>query len=257
MGYRLTDNRAVSVDALRRAPTVGCNRSYSANNVANGTLLDCDDEPVGRQSPYLRHDFKRGQSMIERRKVLFGDVALALGACGLVKSYAPFRDRLTVKVDTPQDLRTGSSVIKVAAGEIGTTLGGADIQVRGKADAVELPSGQTLFALLREDSDIYPFAEPIMFDGSPRPSAEEGYARKEWGPALEAVRAKRRVNVVQRTRRGYFQVNPPSSAYAMLVRIGDITEPISMEQVDPDNLAASLEAPSTPNDNENVERIAA
>lgn len=180
----------------------------------------------------------RGSSAIARRTMLClfaGFVSILLVGCGLVKSYEPFRYRLTVEVDTPQGVRTGSSVIEVTAGEVGTTLGGAGVEVRGEAVSVDLPGGQTLIALLQGDHDPYEFAGRVMFLVTP---FKGGDKQEGFGPLLEAVRANRKVNVVPRMRPGYYDVDPPFSAYPMLVRFRDIRDPRTMERVDPDNLAA-------------------
>jgi len=166
-----------------------------------------------------------------------GGAAALLAGCGLVKSYSPFRYRLTVEVDTPQGLRTGSSVIEVTAGEVRASFGGAGVQVRGEALAVDLPGGQTLFALLRGDHDPYDFAGQTMFLVTPFERSDD---QKGFGPLLEAVRANRKVNVVPRMRPGWNGVDPPYSAYPMLVRFRDIRDPASVERVDPDNLPASF-----------------
>lgn len=66
-----------------------------------------------------------------------------------------FRYRLTVEVETPQGLRTGSSVIEVELSQprdSARTLPQARKilrEFRGEAVAVDLPGGRTLFALLR------------------------------------------------------------------------------------------------------------
>lgn len=167
-----------------------------------------------------------------------GLVSILLAGCGLVKSYEPFRYRLTVEVDTPQGLRTGSSVIEVTAGEIGTTLGGANSEARGEAVAVDLPGGQTLFALMKGDADTYNFPAQVMYLVTP---FERGDKPEGFGPLLEAVRANRKVNVVPRMRPAFFpQTDPPISAYPMLVRFRDIRDPKTLERVDPDNLAAAF-----------------
>ena len=75
-----------------------------------------------------------------------------LGATGCGKPTLPdYRYRLTVEVDTPQGLRTGSSVIQVASsvsGPYALRPGVVSTQVKGEAVAVDLPGGKVLFALL-------------------------------------------------------------------------------------------------------------
>lgn len=77
---------------------------------------------------------------------------LLLSACGAF-SEESYRYRMAVEVDTPQGVRAGSAVIEVIQGEgiafPGPEAGGVKARVRGEAVAVDLPGGQTLFALLR------------------------------------------------------------------------------------------------------------
>lgn len=66
-----------------------------------------------------------------------------LGGC----SFRPsFRYRMTVEVDTPEGLKTGSAVREVIFSE--RANGGEYGHVRGEAVAVDLPGGEVLFALL-------------------------------------------------------------------------------------------------------------
>ena len=79
--------------------------------------------------------------------------ALLLSACDL---FAPLTDesyrfRMTVEVDTPEGLRTGSSVYEATAGNrtaILPDMADRHKGLRGEAVAVDLPGGRTLFALL-------------------------------------------------------------------------------------------------------------
>ena len=174
--------------------------------------------------------------------LLGGAATLLLGGCGLIKSYAPFRYRLTVEVETPAGLRSGSSVIEVTAGEVRSTLGGAGVDVRGEAAAVDLPDGQTLFALLRTQ-ETSGWAGSVMFEVTPAPDDPTIKAGEGFGPHVEAIKANHRLNVVPR----YFQnpYDPPKpgpSGYPMLVRFGDIHDPKTVALVDPDDLAATFGA---------------
>ena len=64
-----------------------------------------------------------------------------------------YRYRMTVEVDTPAGLRTGSSVIEVTTrwDNAPPHASGVHSRVRGQAVAVDMPGGDTLFALLRND----------------------------------------------------------------------------------------------------------
>lgn len=161
--------------------------------------------------------------MIARRRALglsTSGLALVLGTCRLVKSYAPFRYRITI--------------------EVGTTLGRVGAQVRNKAAAVDIPGRQTLFALLQGGLDINSFEERSMFEVSPGPQYQASDDSKGWPQALEAVRANLKVNLVPKIPRGYFHVDPSFSAYPMEMQRRDITGLKSIEIIDPDSLTASF-----------------
>ena len=182
-----------------------------------------------------------GELMTRRRLIglLGGAATLLLVGCGVVKSYAPFRYRLTVEVETPAGLRSGSSVIEVTAGEVRSTLGGAGVDVRGEAAAVDLPGGQTLFALLRYE-DHGGWAGDAMFDVVPYPSDKSIPIDDRFGAHVQAVIADRTLHVVPRTTKNVSDKDV--SAYPMLVRFGDIRDPKSVALVNPDDLAASFGA---------------
>ena len=93
-------------------------------------------------------------------------MSLGLTGCAQAEDATPdYRYRLTVEIDTPQGLRSGSSVIEVEQSMGSTAMSGFGRRlarrVRGEAVAVDLPDGRTLFALLRSD-DNYDWASSIM-----------------------------------------------------------------------------------------------
>jgi len=78
---------------------------------------------------------------------------LLLQACGAPQSY---RVRMTVEVDTPQGVRSGSGVFEIHASRALALLPQehqAEIWLRGEAVPIDLPGGQQLFALLRPADD--------------------------------------------------------------------------------------------------------
>ncbi len=84
--------------------------------------------------------------------------AIPLAACS--RQLATYRYRMTVEIDTPQGVRTGSSVIEVATSQgSGVPNRNLGYRVRGEAVAVDLPARQTVFALLRIDQDGWGGAE--------------------------------------------------------------------------------------------------
>lgn len=154
--------------------------------------------------------------------------ALAVAGCGT--KHESFRYRLTVEVETPQGLRSGSSVIEVDVSQTGENAWatpearGLRFKIRGEAVAVDLPNGQVLFALLSgEDSPQRAAGLPYATLQPPRFEGEFDYIKR-----TRALERTDRLGVV------------PRSAYPMLVTFGDLSDPASVELVDPDDLAASF-----------------
>jgi hypothetical protein len=169
----------------------------------------------------------------------------------LGKSYPPYRYRLTVEIDTPEGLRRGSSVIEVQTARGGALTisggggGGVAHHVVGQAVAVDLPNGQTLFALLRSDWGPE-LAEMIYPRQVPHPTRQEVEARAvdgKWDPDLEFDMWMERVEAshgdftVPRWRTGLPQ---KLSGWPMLVHFRDIRDPASVAAVDPDELKATF-----------------
>lgn len=145
---------------------------------------------------------------------------LALPACG---STDRMRYRMTVEVDTPQGLRTGSAVREITHSvpppypSVGESR--PQWRVRGEAVAIDLPGNQTLFALLRseEDGDFGGWGVWWLF--------------RQQQPA-RSIELWPKVPVT-----GKPIVADP---VPMLVRFRDIADPKTVEQVDPDDLAKSF-----------------
>lgn len=163
--------------------------------------------------------------------------ALLLPGCAFAEDKAPdYRYRLTVEVDTPEGVKTGSSVIEVEQTLV--RAGGSpakqavERRVRGEAVAVDLPGGKTLFALLRSDNNV-DWASYVFVYLAP-PSPNEPFADQ-----LDDVLEVTGKQVLPR-------MWPPvaflkeRSAYPMLVTFGDLTDPASVAEVDPDDLAATF-----------------
>lgn len=167
---------------------------------------------------------------------IIGLISLSTGTIGCseaeVEDRAPdYRYRLTVEVDTPEGVKTGSSVIEVQQGIGRTTMDGFGevimYKVRGEAVAVDLPDGQTLYALLRTGSDVdwatrvIPFLTPDQGDENPLDDVLLMKGKQElprmWPPV------------------GHIEARP---AYPMLVTFGDEADPTSVTLIDPDDLAA-------------------
>lgn len=182
--------------------------------------------------------------MASRREFarLFGAVCIALvplglGACGLTDQTPDYRYRLTVEIDTPEGLRTGSSVIEVqtAVSKGIPSPGTIQWRARGEAAAVDLPGGKTLFALLRSENDN-DWAKRVMFMLAPE--APSG-APDSFQARFDTMLKLNGPIVLPR-------VWPPvghleeRSAYPILVTFGDLDDPTSVERVDPDDLSATF-----------------
>jgi hypothetical protein len=163
---------------------------------------------------------------MDRRLLLATLAVLPLAACGKFKQLPTYRYRLTVAIDTPEGVRTGSSVIEVrtslgvsAADPAGSQLFG---KVTGQAVAVDLPDHKTLFALLTQpERPAGTGAEDYAFAALMPPT-------KNYAQALAEIRTKRNAAEL------------PPDAYPILVWFRDINDPGSVEKVTPDDLAATF-----------------
>jgi hypothetical protein len=184
----------------------------------------------------------------EALALLAAVAALALPGCGVAGERLPdFRYRLTVEVETPEGLRTGSSVIEVStmvAGRYSIPNPGKVIhRVKGEAVTVDLGSRGTLFALLRSDDNV-DWAKNVMYRLAPEvPRTRDADGRFDAHRYLHAGYAamlKRREPIeLPRTfpDQAHLRDQP---ALPMLVRLRDIADPRTVEKVDPDDLAATF-----------------
>ena len=181
--------------------------------------------------------------MMARREILvsLGGMTsmLALGGCGLLDTHYRYRYKMTVEIETPGGLKTGTSVqeqsvtkyyMQDMAGNI------RDMQTRGEAVAVDLPDGQMLFALLCEASLIQSVLDPLW-----KNDWVESGRRITSGETPETVLvvAPTRSEIAYENGVEFTKVVPH---YPKLVRFRDIHDPKSVEMVDPDDVAASFSA---------------
>lgn len=165
--------------------------------------------------------------------------AILLSGCAPAEDKAPdYRYRLTVEVETPEGAKTGSSVIQVeqalggAASAGGLAGGQIYYRVCGEAVAVDLPGGRTLFALLRSDNDIEWSARVVQML-APKIKGEP------WEQSFDNVLLVK--GSVEVPRKWPANVTlPERSAYPLMVTFGDLADPTSVTEVDPDDLAVSF-----------------
>jgi hypothetical protein len=141
---------------------------------------------------------------------------------------ATLRYRLTIAVATPEGLRSGSGVIQVRYAKNPQFLGASAEwlpTVWGDAAAVDLGQRGTLFAILKEGTDSRSSPEYILLrafgfpHGAMPTPVEQGIAR------IAALKG---------------EVNLLPDELPMLVRFRDLADPMTVERVDPRNVAASF-----------------
>lgn len=165
--------------------------------------------------------------MILRRDFLtagFGiALAVALPSCG---RSAELGYRMTVEVDTPSGLRKGSSVIRlnIHRGPIKWPNAGATVDISGEAVAVDLPGGKTLFVLLNKSG--FPDGAAYIPGEALEPSEHFGkYAAVN---RYKEMKAMTKVGVL------------PPDAYPTFVTFGDPADPMTVKEVNPEDLAATF-----------------
>ena len=154
--------------------------------------------------------------------------AVTLGLIWYVLAFRPhhYRYRMTVDVETPTGLRTGSAVREMTWLPTAQSFTGNRFtsKQRGEAVAVDLQDGQTLFALL--DVNGY---ETILAGFGPASTLE-------LKPLLDSVAATRKVHAYPSRE----VLRARSLDYPRFVRFRDLDDPRTVEAVDPDNLEASF-----------------
>lgn len=163
-----------------------------------------------------------------RAAVVAVALSFLVAACNPFARTYIYRYRITVEVDTPQGLRTGSSVWETSAWQgSGIPDNAIRSRVRGKAVAVDLPGG-TLLALLRgQDMDL-DYAVGLVSSALKEHPLPGVTTTDDWKSNRELIASKKPT------------VDLPLSLYPLLVRFRDINNPGSVEKVDPNDLAASF-----------------
>lgn len=147
----------------------------------------------------------------------------------------PFRYRITVEVETPQGLVTGSAVRENRI-SVGRTINGGLFQskIRGEAVVVDLPNGETLYALL--DSNIgkdHPlfWLRPQMKDC---PSGMDEDYRSCLRRNVDAMLASPgKIVEVPKVRKIGARV---TAQYPRIVRFRNPNDPSSVEFIEPESL---------------------
>ncbi len=166
--------------------------------------------------------------------------ALLLAGCDAFDDTPTYRYRMTVEVDTPQGLKTGSSVIEVDTRLEPNPASPASQRInrraRGQAVTVDLGARGVLFALLRSEDDT-DYAARIMFLLAPRGRDENG--DEFLGRFNNMLKMTEPIELPATQA----EINPPLAEMKgrpMLVTFDDLADPTSVKRVDPDDLAATF-----------------
>ena len=139
-----------------------------------------------------------------------------------------YRYRMTVEVNTPQGVRTGSAVREVSYSR--RFEGVYNANVRGEAVAVDLPGGQTLYALLSDTGGDLDYAGRVA-DWALKADLKPGGANVDYdaGDFAELWPTQ------PKTESPLWQTRGPR-----LVRFRNESDPASVERVEAGNLTASF-----------------
>ncbi len=174
---------------------------------------------------------------MSRRSIL---PLLALGlftaSCSESDLATDYRYRLSVEVETPQGLRSGSSVIEVeqSMGRSAGTGFGKRInrRARGEAVSVDLSDGKTLFALLDSTTDT-DWAKRIVHAVSPRVDGERFEAQLDDTLLIDGV-------VELPAWLTPTVAGKPRPGYPILAAFNDLDTPETMSLVDPEDLQSTF-----------------
>lgn len=166
--------------------------------------------------------------------IFLGGLAVAaIGGCSLAEEPEALRYKMTVEVETPDGIRTGASVreLKYFNSNGWFVFGESrpSVEMRGEAIEVNLPDGKVLFALLTGGSGEIDYAKLL-----PGRALGSRMLSEKVDPLQWRQEAKLWPNTVKTI--GLKQTDP----LPMLVTFRNLTDPKSVERVDPDNLAANF-----------------
>ena len=168
--------------------------------------------------------------------VLAGAAVAVLGGCGILFPSDRLRQKITVEVETPAGLRSGSSVVEpeLREGKSWGESSGTTFKIKGEAVAVDLPGGRTLFALLRggeTQGDAAAYQTRLLYEAF-NAGAETSVPVEVKGLSVMQARAAAKSAEVS--------LNLPEKLYPMLVTFADNSDPKSVERVAPGMLAATF-----------------
>ena len=163
---------------------------------------------------------------------------LLVSGCALISGESTYRFRMTVEVQTPQSLKSGSSVMEIVAYKDPFVIGdysGGHSGVGGQAVVIDLPGGP-VFALLTIGDGAPLLASQVTYALAPeaRSGDFDAYlaAVRKLGRASEgAIEAE----LPHHLSYSYGGDDHPEAdlAWPMMVRFRNLNDPMSVERVDP------------------------
>lgn len=168
--------------------------------------------------------------------------------------FPEYKYKLTVEVDTPEGVKTGSSVMAVKTYNMTAAASGSRYlrsNARGEAVTIDLGQRGVMFALLRSEVSE-DWRHGLLLSYVPEPPYEIAKAAEKKGEKdprpemrmamLYKLRGKniisRHDGIFYKSRR--IKESDTPTNYPILVTFGDMADPKSVKKVDPDNLAATF-----------------
>ena len=150
---------------------------------------------------------------------------LLVSGCALISGESTYRFRMTVEVQTPQGLKSGSSVMEVSAAKqvlMTSETHPISAGLKGEAVVVDLPGGP-IFALLTIRGD----SGPLLFNvvtGALNPLPTKTPSTEDY---------MRQTNELAAMSEGARTAELPRDNWPMMIRFRDLNDPMSVERVDP------------------------
>lgn len=155
---------------------------------------------------------------------MIGGVAVAMSDAFREKNYS-WRYKMTIAVETPEGLKTGSAVREInlkfvpnpLVGERGNHPYSADLKLKGEAVVVDLGQRGKLFALLKGEAGNQNYSDALMFQVFSGPTS--------WG-VLETA------EYYKDKKMGKITLDPLTyPGYPMLVAFEDMSDPKTVQRV--------------------------
>lgn len=173
------------------------------------------------------------------QSVAAGSALLLLG-CSQIEPSETLRYRVTVEVETPVGIKTGSSVweYKITDVKIGFSPWSQDY--RGEAVAVDLPNGRTLFALLKSGDGFPEYPEDVIRRKLIQTPEFKADYERAFLTVFPEWRSRGETWIVPAELPPFAQGEKPRSGYPLLVTFRDRADPASAERINPQDLGTAF-----------------